>query len=88
MCETESILKNLKSESKYYVGIKQLKRAVEKEKISYIVLANDAEESFKNQVEQISQQINVKVITVPKMKELGEVVGVSVPSAVVTVISD
>lgn len=87
MYEPYNVLSTLQTEKKFYVGVKQLKRAVKSEKIAYIVLAEDADEKYKKEVYEVAASNKISVRLVPKMKEMGQAVKIDIAAACVTVIS-
>ncbi|MEG1805391.1 MAG: ribosomal L7Ae/L30e/S12e/Gadd45 family protein [Clostridia bacterium] len=69
-----------------YVGFKQLKREAKTCDVDYVVLADDAESEFKLKVEKICADKGLTLFYAPKKLELGKAAGISICSAVVTVL--
>lgn len=74
------MLEKLKNSSKV-VGTRRLVRAVLAGEITEVYLAQDADLFIVRQVKDACNQVNVRIVEVPTMKQLGEACGVEVKTA-------
>ena len=68
------------------VGLNQSLKAVREGKAAEVYLAQDADEKIKTQVEILCRENGVEIQWITTMKELGQAAGITVGSAVVTVL--
>jgi len=70
------------------VGLNQSLKSIGDNKAETVYLADDADVKIKDQVRGICAQMGVPVVSAPSMKELGQAAGISVGSAIVTVLKE
>lgn len=75
------MLESLQSTDKKVVGTKQLLRALAKNEVAQVFVAEDADEFVYRRVRTAAEEANVPVVVVKTMKELGEASKVQVPTA-------
>ena len=63
------------------VGSKQLRKALEQGRATFVVLAEDADPAITEPIEAICRQKNVKVAWIRSKKELGRHCGIDVAAA-------
>jgi len=63
------------------VGIKQLRKAIGKDEIRRIFLADDADPAVTEPVETLAGSQGIPVTRIPTMKELGQACGIAVGAA-------
>lgn len=68
------------------VGAKQVKRALDTEEIQVVFIAEDAEESVTDEIEELCKDKKIQVIYVNNMKSLGDACGIDVNAAVAALI--
>lgn len=68
------------------VGLKQTQRALEKGAVRKVYLAADADAHVLRPVEETCHKLNVEIIRVDSMAELGRACGIEVGAAVVGVL--
>ena len=78
-------LKNL-SDHRILVGTKQLKKALKRENVCFVLLARDADPVITEDLEQICLQQNVNCAWVGKMTDLGRACGIDVGAAAAAVL--
>ena len=64
------------------VGLKQVLKALDATEIDKVFLAEDADESIREQVMEKCRESRIEVISVPDMEELGRRAGIDVGAAV------
>ncbi len=79
-------MSDIKAERKV-VGTKQAKRAVISDEVKCIYIAKDAEKHIINELVQMCNERNIRVIYVSTMKELGEACGIDVSAASVAILN-
>lgn len=70
----------LKNAANRVVGLKQVLRELQSQKVECVYLAEDAEERIKNRVKRAAG-LNIGIIAVPSMSSLGEACGIAVGAA-------
>lgn len=65
-------------DKKPIVGFKQVLRAVKDGKAEKVYLSDDCESKISNPIERAASEMNVQIIYIPTMKELGEMCGIDV----------
>ncbi len=60
------------------VGVKQLRKAVGRDQVRRIFLAEDADPAITEPIETLAQERSVPVTHVPTMRELGQACGIAV----------
>ena len=76
---------SLKKESIKVVGIKQTKRALEKDGVSYVYVARDADAGLLRPIVELCTIKGLEVREVQTMSELGKICGITVGAAVAAV---
>lgn len=79
------MLANLK-DAKKVVGIKQAKRALNKDEVQTIYMAEDADNRVVDDIIRLCKEKSVEIIYVNSMKELGKACGIDVNAAVAAVL--
>jgi len=79
------VLDELKTDRKV-VGIKQLRKALSAGTAKKVFIAKDADPALTEPIVQQCHSIQVDVITVPTMKQLGDACEISVAAAVAAII--
>lgn len=75
------MLEELKKAPKKTIGTKQTLKAIEKNQVKVVFIAEDAEEHVVSGLREICKQKGIEVIPVATMKELGEACGIQVGAA-------
>lgn len=73
-------------QAKKVIGVKQAVKSVEKNKVSLVYIAEDADDRVVKPLREVCQQKNVPVETVPTMTELGKACVIEVGAAAVAVL--
>ena len=63
------------------VGVKQLRKAIGRDEIRRVFLADDADPAVTGPIEVLANAHDVPVVRVPAMKELGSACGIAVGAA-------
>ena len=69
------------SSGKKVVGIKQLRKAVAANMVKTVFLAMDADPFLTDPVRRLCEEMNVAIVDVPTMAELGRACGISVSAS-------
>jgi len=77
----------LKKTNSRTVGIKQTLRALEKEKVLRVYVAQDAEKQVVRPVLELCQSKEIEIKEVPTMAELGKACGIEVGAAVAALLA-
>jgi len=64
------------------IGTKQTTKALQKDEVSALYVAKDAESRIVEPLENLAREKGVQVVRVPSMKELGKAFGIEVGAAV------
>lgn len=72
--------------TKKVVGIKQCLKALESGDVSYIFIAEDADERLLRNIKEICKVKSIEPVSVESMKTLGKACGIEVGSAVACVL--
>ncbi|NLU10821.1 MAG: 50S ribosomal protein L7Ae-like protein [Tepidanaerobacter acetatoxydans] len=75
------MLDKLKKASKKTIGTKQTLKAIEKDQVCMVFIAEDAEEHVVSELKRICKEKGIEVIAVNTMKELGDACGIQVGAA-------
>ena len=75
------MLELFKSTEKLIVGTKQLLRALSKNQVAHVFVAEDADEFVYRRVRAAAEEAGIPVTVIPTMKELGEACKIQVPTA-------
>ena len=75
------MLEELKKAPKKTIGTKQTLKAIEKNQVKVVFIAEDAEEHVVSGLRAICKEKGIEVIPVATMKELGEACGIQVGAA-------
>ena len=78
----------LKNAENKVVGLKQLLRSLEAKEALCVYLADDAEEHVKDRILRAIGEMEVHIVNVETMKELGEVCGIDVCAACAAIIEN
>ncbi|MEA4853497.1 MAG: ribosomal L7Ae/L30e/S12e/Gadd45 family protein [Christensenella sp.] len=78
----------LKNAANKVVGLKQLLRNMEAQRVITIYVADDAEDHVKERIMEAIGKKEIRVISVETMKELGQVCGIEVGAACAAVIEN
>lgn len=70
----------------YVVGTKQVKRALSKDLVMKVYLAEDANANLLKELKQLCDEHNVEIEFVDKMKKLGEMYNIDVKAASVAIL--
>ncbi|MFZ5942523.1 MAG: ribosomal L7Ae/L30e/S12e/Gadd45 family protein [Bacillota bacterium] len=68
------------------IGAKQTAKALQKDEVSVLYLAKDAESRVVEPLEGLARSKGVEIIKVPSMKELGRMFGIEVGAATAALI--
>lgn len=68
------------------IGLKQVMKMLSEQTLKSVILAEDADEYFKNQIYSACSSNNVKVMHFESRKELGVLSGITVSAAVVGIL--
>lgn len=75
------MLEKLREAPRKTIGTKQTLKALEKDRVSVVFIAQDAEEHVTTGLKELCQKKGIKVVPVATMKELGEACGIQVGAA-------
>jgi large subunit ribosomal protein L7A len=79
-------LERLQSLDNLVVGKKQTKRFILKAMVDKVFVAMDAEKEVTDEIIQLCNKEDIKIVYIDKMKELGEICNIDVNAAVVAVL--
>lgn len=71
------------SESEKVVGTKQVLKSIEGKTVKCVIVADNADGFIRNSVTALCRENGIEIISVPSKKELGRILGIDVPAAVV-----
>ena len=74
------------SGAKIVVGSKQLRKSLQKDRVRYVFLAENADPAITEPLEVMCGQRNIQITWVPSMTELGQRCGIEVGAAAAAVI--
>lgn len=74
------------SDHRILVGTKQLKKALKRETVECVLLAQDADPALTEELERLSLQQGVSCLWVGKMSDLGRACGIDVGAAAVAIL--
>lgn len=75
------MLNKLKESPKKIIGTKQTLKAVDKDQVSVVFIAEDAEEHVVSLLKDLCREKGIETVYVSTMKELGEACGIQVGAA-------
>ncbi|HHW01948.1 MAG TPA: 50S ribosomal protein L7Ae-like protein [Thermoanaerobacterales bacterium] len=75
------MLEKLREAPAKTIGTKQTLKALEKDKVAVVFLAQDAEEHVVSSLKELCLKKGVKIVPVATMKELGDACGIQVGAA-------
>ncbi|HHV19908.1 MAG TPA: 50S ribosomal protein L7Ae-like protein [Thermoanaerobacterales bacterium] len=75
------MLDKLKKASKKIIGTKQTLKAIDKDQVSMVFIAQDAEEHVVSQIKEMCREKGIETVAVSTMKELGDACGIQVGAA-------
>jgi large subunit ribosomal protein L7A len=75
------MLQKLKEAPRKTIGTKQTMKALEKDRVSVVFIAQDAEEHVVAGLKELCRQKGIEVVPVATMKELGDACGIEVGAA-------
>lgn len=70
------------NQNKRIVGIKQVKRALNSDKVQTVYIMKDAEQRVTSPVEILCKEKQIDIVYIDTMKELGEICNIDVNAAV------
>jgi large subunit ribosomal protein L7A len=73
------------AKSKVVIGTKQTIKAIKNSEVSEVVIANDAERRITEKVVNLANQMDIPVLYVESMRELGKACGIDVGAAAVAI---
>ncbi|MBB6455193.1 large subunit ribosomal protein L7A [Salirhabdus euzebyi] len=73
------------AKSKVIIGTKQTLKAMKNGEIKEVVVAEDAEQRVTEKVVRLAKELNIPVLPVHSMKELGKSCGIDVGAATVAI---
>jgi large subunit ribosomal protein L7A len=79
--EGEEMLDKLRNASKKIIGTKQTLKVLQKDQVSVVFIAKDAEEHVVSDLKEMCQEKGVQMVAVDSMKELGDACGIQVGAA-------
>jgi large subunit ribosomal protein L7A len=75
----------VKKASNKIIGTKQTVKALKSGQVVEVIVALDADDKIKNRVIDVAKEMNVPIVTVDSMKELGKACGIDVGAATVAI---
>ncbi len=79
---------SLKNSTKKVVGLKQTRRALERGTVYRVYLAKNSDAKILQSLEEQCRQLQVEIVEVPTMAELGKVCGIQVGTAVAALLKE
>ena len=76
------------SQAAKVVGVKQSKKAIRDGNAQTVFVADDAEQRVIRPIRELCSEMQVELVEVPTMVELGDAAGIDVGAAVVTIVKD
>jgi large subunit ribosomal protein L7A len=73
------------AKSKVVIGTKQTIKTIKNSEVSEVVIANDAERRITEKVVNLANQMDIPVLYVESMRELGKACGIDVGAAAVAI---
>ena len=74
------------SQAAKVVGVKQSKKAIRDGNAQTVFVADDAEQRVIRPIRELCSEMQVELVEVPTMVELGDAAGIDVGAAVVTIV--
>lgn len=81
------MVSRLETENKI-VGIKQVQRALESEKVAIVYIAEDAEENIIDQIVNLCKEHEIPTVSIISKEELGNACGIDVSAATAALLKD
>lgn len=81
-------LERLQNARRIVIGTKQTTKAVKNKEAKLLFVAQDAESRIVNPVIDLCRELQIEVIEVPQMSELGKACGIKVGAAMAAVIEE
>jgi large subunit ribosomal protein L7A len=78
----------VKQAKKLVTGVKQTRKAIDRQLVSFVVLAKDADLILTHPIQTLCEQKEVAYTYVSSMKELGKASGIQVGTAAVAILKD
>lgn len=78
----------VKQAKKLVTGIKQTRKAIDRQLVSFVVLAEDADSFLTHPIQTLCEQRKVAYTYVASMRELGIASGIQVGTAAVAIMKD
>lgn len=75
----------VKKASNKIIGTKQTVKALKSGQVVEVIVALDSDDKIKNRVIDVAKEMNVPIVTVDSMKELGKACGIDVGAATVAI---
>ena len=76
------------SQAAKVVGVKQSKKAIRDGNAQTVFVADDAEQRVIHPIRELCSEMQVELVEVPTMVELGDAAGIDVGAAVVTIVKE
>lgn len=76
------------SQAAKVVGVKQSKKAIRDGNAQTVFVADDAEQRVIRPIRELCSEMQVELVEVPTMVELGDAAGIDVGAAVVTILKE
>ncbi|MCF2669733.1 MAG: ribosomal L7Ae/L30e/S12e/Gadd45 family protein [Butyricicoccus sp.] len=76
------------SQAAKVVGVKQSKKAIRDGNAQTVFVADDAEQRVIRPIRELCSEMQVELVEVPTMVELGDAAGIDVGAAVVTIVKE
>ena len=76
------------SQAAKVVGVKQSKKAIRDGNAQTVFVADDAEQCVIRPIRELCSEMQVELVEVPTMVELGDAAGIDVGAAVVTIVKE
>ena len=76
------------SQAAIVVGVKQSKKAIRDGNAQTVFVADDAEQRVIRPIRELCSEMQVELVEVPTMVELGDAAGIDVGAAVVTIVKE
>lgn len=81
-------MERLISSRKKIIGLKQTVKAIKNDTANVVYIANDAEESIKNNILEVCRGKEVQIVYIDTMKKLGEACGIEVNASCASLLKD
>ncbi|WP_028777690.1 ribosomal L7Ae/L30e/S12e/Gadd45 family protein [Shimazuella kribbensis] len=78
----------VKQAKQLIIGVKQTRKAIERQMVSFVALAKDADLILTHPIQTLCEQKDVAYSYVSSMKDLGKASGIQVGTAAVAILKD